>query len=251
MSRWKASGLHLLFSSLVIAVVVIGMLYSWFPLRYFQASAAGKLLFILVSVNLVAGPLLTLLIYRVGKKGLKFDLWVIGVVQLATLLYGLHVMWLARPVFLVFAVDRFNLVFADQIPQSDVVRAPVKAFRSLSWNGPKLVFARIPDDPDARSELLINAIDHGRDIETMPAYFEPIANGTEEILAAGFSLDDQVPATVQLQFERLAEQNGQSLDSMIGLPLIARGEPKTLVLDRKSGSPLGVVEYNRWLADDR
>ncbi|MCH8150563.1 MAG: hypothetical protein IH987_21735, partial [Planctomycetes bacterium] len=49
----------------------------------------------------------------------------IGICQLAALLYGLYVLWLARPVFLVFVVDRFNLVFANQVPQSELDLAKV------------------------------------------------------------------------------------------------------------------------------
>lgn len=246
MTRWRASGLHLMLSVLIATMALSGMLIFWFPWTYFQASGGDRLLKILVMVDVVAGPLLTLIIYKAGKKGLKFDLWVIGICQLAALLYGLHVLWLARPVFLVFVVDRFNLVFANQVPQSELDLAKVPEYKSLSWNGPRLAFARVPSNADKKSDLLLRTAELGRDIETMPVYFEPISGAVAQIVAAGFDLDESLPETAQAQLVRLREATEQAVDTMIGLPLIARGLPKTLVVDRESGTPLGVLDYNPW-----
>ena len=53
------------------------------------------------------------------------------------------------------------------------------------------------------------------------------------------------------QFKRLAASNKKLLDSLVGLPLIARGLPKSLAIERSSGTPLGVVEYDPWQAGHR
>jgi hypothetical protein len=50
MSRWKASGIH------------------------FEAAGGDRLIFILAAVDVTLGPLITLIIFKAGKKGLKFDL---------------------------------------------------------------------------------------------------------------------------------------------------------------------------------
>ena len=246
MTRWKASGLHLLLSGLIAAIALTGMLLFWFPWIYFQASGAHRLLRILVLVDVVAGPLLTLIIFKVGKRGLKFDLWVIGLFQLAALLYGMHVMWLARPVFLVFVVDRFNLVFANQLSPTDLDLAQLPQFKSLSWSGPRMAVARVPSDAEANSDLLLKVVQLGRDIETMPDYYAPISGALDEILAAGFDLDDSLPAAARVQLDRLIEGGDQAMESLIGLPLIARGLPKTLVIDRQSATPIGVLDYDPW-----
>ena len=41
-----------------------------------------------VGKTTVVGPLLTLIVFRAGKPGMKFDLAVIGLVQVAALAYG-------------------------------------------------------------------------------------------------------------------------------------------------------------------
>ena len=85
MSRWKASGIHLLLSAAIAVVVLTLMLMVWYPWPLFEAAGGSRLVFILVGVDVTLGPLITLVIFKSGKPGLKFDLTVIALVQLAAL----------------------------------------------------------------------------------------------------------------------------------------------------------------------
>src|SRR4051812_8594224 len=102
MSRWKASGLHLLISILIGSAVLTLMLGLWYPEPLFQAMGGEGLLFILLGVDVALGPLVTLIVFKPAKRGLKLDLALIGAVQLAALLYGAHIMFVARPAFIAF-----------------------------------------------------------------------------------------------------------------------------------------------------
>ena len=83
MSRWKAAGIHLSIS-LAIGLLVGALLFGvWYPPPYFHAAGADELILLLVGIDIVLGPLMTLVIFRSGKRGLKFDLTVIGLVCLA------------------------------------------------------------------------------------------------------------------------------------------------------------------------
>ena len=76
--------------------------------------------FILIGVDLVLGPLLTLIVYKQGKPGLKFDLSFIAAVQVAALIYGSYTLHSERPHFLVFAIDRVTLVALSGIDESSM-----------------------------------------------------------------------------------------------------------------------------------
>src|SRR5258707_15556559 len=115
MTRWRASGLHLLFSIAIAAAVLALMLSLWYPGPLFEAAGGNDLLFILVGVNVVIGPLITLIIFRSGKWGLKFDLAVIAILQIGALIYGMRAVYLARPLFIVFVVDQFQVASAPQL----------------------------------------------------------------------------------------------------------------------------------------
>src|SRR4051812_12853702 len=110
MTRWKAAAIHSLISVAVGLIAGALLLGLWYPPPYFHAAGAQELILLLVGVDLVIGPLLTLIVFRWGKPGLAFDLTVISLLQAAALVYGLAIVLQSRPVFLVATVDRFVLV---------------------------------------------------------------------------------------------------------------------------------------------
>src|SRR3954452_13602215 len=122
MSRWKASGLHLLISILIASVVLTLMLGLWYPGPLFEAMGGEGLVFLLVGVDVVLGPLITLIVFKAGKRGLKLDLAIIGLVQLAALLYGAHIMFIARPAFIAFVKDQFQVASAAQIDPENLAQ---------------------------------------------------------------------------------------------------------------------------------
>ena len=76
---------------------------------------------LVISVDIVCGPLLTLILASPSKK-LKeriVDFSLIGMIQLAALIYGLCNVSLARPVVSAFETDRINVVTAAEIDVND------------------------------------------------------------------------------------------------------------------------------------
>jgi hypothetical protein len=94
--RWKAAGLHLALSALIALTVVLLLLAVWYPQPYFQAMGGEKLLRLLIGVDVVLGPLITLIIFDPRKPALKWDLAAIAALQVTALAYGGVVMFQAR-----------------------------------------------------------------------------------------------------------------------------------------------------------
>ena len=80
-SRWRASGLHLAISAAVAAGSLALILGLWFPGPLFEAAGGLGLLYLLVGVDVVLGPLLTMIVFKPGKPGLKLDVAVIGTLR--------------------------------------------------------------------------------------------------------------------------------------------------------------------------
>ena len=91
MSRWRAAGIHLLISIAIAGAVLALMLGLWYGPTLFQAMGGAGLALILIGVDVVLGPALTLVVFRSGKRGLKFDLTAIALLQVVALLYGCYV----------------------------------------------------------------------------------------------------------------------------------------------------------------
>lgn len=167
MSRWKAASIHLSMSmaiGLVSAALIFGV---WYPRPYSQAMGAFELVFLRMGVDIVLGPLLTLAVFKTGKKYLRVDLAIIGLAQACALGYGLSVVVRAGPVFIVGEIDRFVLVSADDLDSSDLAKASNPQFRALPWTGPRILGAELPTDKKLRNELVFSGA-RGKDIEKFP-----------------------------------------------------------------------------------
>jgi hypothetical protein len=186
-TRWHASALHLMISVAVAAVVLTIMLAVWFPGPLFTAGGGNGLLEILVSVDVTVGPLVTLAVYRQGKRGMKFDLAVIAVLQLSAFAYGMHMVYLARPAFIVFALDQFQVAQVVDVKPGEYAKAKFPQFSHPPLGGPLLVYVQMPTDQKERNALTLAAMS-GKDVDTMPKLFSPYAEHTQDVLNAAWTL---------------------------------------------------------------
>ena len=83
--RVRAFLIHLAISFVIFLVLAYMIVVYWYPLPFFHTDGGWQGFRIIVGVNLVLGPLLTLIVYKPGKPGLKLDLTLIGLAQAAAL----------------------------------------------------------------------------------------------------------------------------------------------------------------------
>lgn len=241
-SRWKAAGIHLGISLSIGLVLAILLRFVWYPPPYFHASGADELVLLLVGVDLVLGPLLTLVVFRSGKWGLYFDLAVIGLAQAAAFVYGVSVVLASRPVFLVATVDRFVVVTAGEVSDSDLRQGMVPQFRQRSFTGPRLVFALYPDDPSAQALLVTEAMS-GKDLQNQPRYFRDYATYGTAMLRRGHPVEALAPGgadRVAAIDQWLASRHLRRED-VVWLPVRALKEDLVIVLDARTARPLALL----------
>ena len=166
--RQRAPLLHAA-ASLVVAITVSAIVFLlWFPGALAMISGGLTLFLILTAVDVISGPLLTAVVADPAKPARSFrrDVFVIAVVQLAALAYGVYVLSLARPVVMAFELDRMRVISAAEVDPADLQDAR-EEFRALSWTGPRLVAVA----PPATREEMLKAIDlalGGLDISNVP-----------------------------------------------------------------------------------
>jgi len=247
MSRWKASGIHLLIS-IAVGVCVLALLFGvWYPSPYFAASGGQELLLVLLGVDIVLGPLLTLIVFKSGKKSLRFDLGVIAALQAGALIYGLHVITEARPVFIVWAVDRFTVVAANQIDPKDLAEGGRPEFRSLAWTGPRIVAARLPSDSKERTDLAFSGL-AGKDVESFPRYYVDYASEVPTLLLRARPLADlrRRGERASREIDAWLAAHGRAESAVVWLPVLARHASVSMLLDAQSGTPLAALAIDPW-----
>jgi hypothetical protein len=242
MTRWRASGLHLLISIAIAVAVLALMLSIWYPGPLFKASGGNDLLFILVAVDVIVGPLITLIVFRSGKRGLKFDLAVIATMQIAALVYGMHAVYLARPAFIVFVGNQFQTVSAVDLDPEELAKARYPEFREPPLTGPLLAFAELPTDPKEIREFAILSL-MGHDLQKFPRFFVPYEGRAGEVLASAWPLARMRPVEPQAAkvVDAWLAQSGTKEADVRYLPLRARRAWLAVLVDAKTAQPVKVL----------
>ena len=142
-----------------VALLAI-ILLVWFPGILFQIDGGWSGLQIVIGVDLVLGPLLTLIVFKAGKPSLKFDLTCIGLFQALCLAGGVAVVYSERPIALILAYDTIYSLAADEFRDFDQDPALLEQFPG---SYPKFVYTELPTDQVAaeiaaiRSQLIDSA----------------------------------------------------------------------------------------------
>jgi hypothetical protein len=245
-TRWQAAPIHLAISAAIAVIVVAAMLLLWYPPPYFRASGGQKLLLLLIGVDVVIGPLLTLIVFDPRKKHLKLDLAVIALLQLAALAYGASIMFEARPVYVAFAGDRFELVEANAIDDTDLAQAAY-AFRALPLTGPRVVGTRLPVDPAERDRLGRAAM-LGGSIGLFPQHYVPYTTVTREAIARAqpIALLRARHPNRATEIDAWVSASGKPERALRFLPLQARHGDMCVIIDAATGTVLGVLPIDPW-----
>lgn len=174
----KASLVHFFGSVLVATLAAVLVFLVWYPHPYVLLSGGLSLFLILVSVDVTCGPLLTLVLFNPGKprRELFTDMTLVLLIQLTALIYGLYMVYQARPLFLVHEVDRFRVISlpdynGDDVSQSLAALDP--AIKPHWLSGPVTVGIRDPNSPQERQDVMLDAVFGGRDYSQRPEFYVP------------------------------------------------------------------------------
>ncbi len=113
LSTRTAFAIHLTLSLLIFSTLVFAMLMWWFPGELFFLDGGWQGLKIVALIDLVLGPLLTLMLYKPQKKGLLMDMSLIAAFQLVALGYGFYATHQQRTVAVVYADKGFVTLSAN------------------------------------------------------------------------------------------------------------------------------------------
>lgn len=240
---FKAFLIHLL-GSLILGVSALGLVFGlWYPPPLHLALGVGTILLLLLLVDMTLGPLLTLLVYKPGKQTLKFDLAVIVALQLAALAYGLWALAQGRPAWLVFNVDRFDVVQVVDIDMRRLNEAQLR-YQIPSWSGPQWITAVRPDDIERRNEILFEAVQGGSDIAQRPELYRDLVVAAEQMQARARSLSSLSQFNDHAAVTDILAAWPQATG---WLPLMARVQPMVVLLSDKNTTVLAIVPLRPWL----
>jgi hypothetical protein len=215
--RLKAFGLHLSGSAAALTVVLGGFWLGWYRWPGWYLASALHIAGILVMVDVVLGPTLTLIVATPAKRAavLARDIAIIVTVQLAALVYGATTLWLGRPLYYTFSADRLELVQASDLKAPDIAAGQREnpALAPFWYSRPRWIWAPLPADPEEAQKIVNGALFGGADIIQMPRAYRPWSEGLTELRRKLATVD-------QIQFFNHREKQAlKSRLQRLGLPV--------------------------------
>lgn len=240
MSRFAAFSIHLGISFLIFLVLAYLVVFEWYPGIFFDTDGGWRGMRIIIAVDLVLGPLLTLIVFKAGKPGLKFDLTLIALVQFACLSAGTYVVFSERPIAVVFSDGRFSVMNkgdyldegADQVPN----------LRHFPGDSPKWVTVELPASSDDEAVLRRDRFKSGRLVSTLSDLYIPFVATDDNFFAEAEDIDIVVAGKgwQQRVDSWLAEQGGD-LEDYAFFTFSTKFVIGYLIYDRESRQQVGLV----------
>jgi hypothetical protein len=241
---------HLGLCVLVALATAAVVFQVWYPNGLHQITGGGILFMILIMVDVVCGPVLTLILYSRNKSRVKWriDLALIALIQTTALVYGVMQVADARPVLLAFEDDRFRLVQAFDVDMSTLQEAPSE-LRMISWSGPRLIGVRLAQSGDSDYLTSVQMSIQGMHPAFRPSRWLPFDEKKSRVLEQLKSLKE-----LRLKNEgRVEDLNSEILrfdypEEQLGyLPLVKDFVTDWVVIvNRATGVPLGYLPFDGW-----
>ena len=200
---------------------------------------------IIIAVDLVLGPLLTLIVFKAGKPGLKFDLAVIGLFQSVCLIAGTWVVYQERPLFFVYYEDRFYSANADTFARYD---QPVPNPARYSDRSPAIVAAAVPADPIEEADFRERLYKQGVPIWVYADSYEPLAQHMERVMSRGFPLEALQARDTEGRLEEFLAEHGGTAEDYLFLPAYSRYQNPFIAIRRADQQLVDILQVESPLA---
>src|SRR6202050_1100643 len=234
--RFKAFAWHLLGSASVLTLT-LGLLYlGWYHWPGWYLADMPTVLAIMVGVDVVLGPLLTLIVADPAKarRILTRDVGVILLVQLVAFGYGVTTLWHGRPLYYAFSVNCLSVVQAQDIEHDSAGASAQNSALAPHWYSlPRWIWAPLPNDSEQAGKIIQSAIQGGFDVTARPAYYKPWASGGAELRSQLKRVDDIKFFSKKAQglLKQRMMPLGLAPDQADAIPLTGRKRPLLVVFN--------------------
>ncbi len=172
--KFKATSVHLLIS-FILAIICYLLIKQMYPSPLLTATGVLSIFMMMMAIDLVVGPLLTFIVYKVPKKTLKMDLTVIAILQASALCYGMYSMYQGRPAWVTYVIDRFELVRANEMVENPDYSIKPKPL-GVSYH-----YAEFTVTPENRFEMFMQE-SYGAGPQNRPDFYRPLNQATPLLL---------------------------------------------------------------------
>ena len=246
--RLKAFAAHLTGSALALTLVLGALYLGWYHWPGWHLTDAVHVVVVMVGVDVVIGPLITLIIAsaRKPRRELARDIAIIVAVQLAALGYGATTLWHGRPLYYAFSVNCLQVLQASDIdPEAARSAREQKLALAPHWYSlPRWIWAPFPTDKALAEKIFQGLMQGGYDIVGYPQYYKTWPEGAKELRSHLQRVNDIkffIPKQRTL-LEKRMQAAGLPVDQANGIALTGRGSSLLAVMDPRNLKLLAILE---------
>jgi hypothetical protein len=240
--KLKAALIHLVISALIVGSFLVFALTVWYPTPFFDISGLLGIILILVTVDVILGPLLTLVVYKPLKVTLKMDLTIIAAVQIAALSYGMYTIYQAHPLYVAYAGDRFTPINTNEVSPNN---AKYTELKKSKLTGPTVVYVKKPTDPAEMSRVTLEVLSGKPDIDARPEYYEPFNKFIQKVFTNSVKPETLIAKPEHKQkLEDFLAEHGKTANDYAFLALSGKEKDVIWAFSRATGEPIDAININ-------
>ncbi|UGQ26616.1 TfpX/TfpZ family type IV pilin accessory protein [Acinetobacter calcoaceticus] len=240
--RFKFFLSHLSISMVVASIILICFFLVWYPEPLAKAVGAIHLFIMIIAIDVILGPALSFFVYKEAKKTLKFDLTVIILIQTVALGYGLYSIAQGRPAWLVYNVDRFELVRNNEIIDTNTQKVQAQ-YRNPSWFKPKFATVQIAENSEERSKNMFEEVVGGVSLAQRPERYVGLAQAKPQIQKRAQNLNELEKYNSKQQVKEILKKY-PSADAWV--PLKANAIDMVVLMNKSSAQVVKIVDLRPW-----
>ena len=233
---------HLAVSLLIALFVISIVFFVWYPSPLATAVGVTHIFLMLIAIDVVVGPILGFIVYKEGKKSLKFDLTVVILLQLSALSFGVYSIAQGRPAWLVYNVDRFELVRKNELVDTNIQQAQPQ-FQQPSWFKPQYVATEFAKDIQQRNDEMFAEVLGGISIAQRPERYVELTQAKTQIQQRAQNLELLKQFNDQQSVQKILAKYPKA-DAW--LPLKATAVDMTVLINKEKGEVVKIVDLRPW-----
>lgn len=238
--RIKVAFKHFLVSLFIVSAIVFLLLQTLYGQSFDQLTDFWSIVFVILCVDVCLGPLVTFIVYsdQKSKSVMRMDILVIVIIQCLALVYGVFSLYKARPAWVVFNHDFFELVVSPDIDERNLDKAKPefqKAKLLADWVG-----LDIPELTDEESsDLLFEAAIGGVTESMRPEYYVQLAEKKKEIIKTAEPINTAAQWVTDKDFRKINEKY-KKVSGIGWLPLKSGDKYALVIISLSKGDILDV-----------
>ncbi len=247
MKKSRAALIHLWPSLVVLITIAALILLAWYPYPFLQLKNNDQFSALLILTAALIGPAMTWLMYKKGKRGMVFDLVVITLIQVVAIGWGTRALYLNRPYFMVFTVDRFEVISIREVDTGSIDNPE---FLNKPFAGTVELYANMPKDHQLFQKLIREVMFEGKpDIQFRPEFWSLYSDRQGLALEVSQPLQALHEARPEASraIDTLVQAHGGNLNNLKFVPGLINDGQFTVILDAQTGAVIDFLGINPWL----